>query len=96
MFTNEFILERNPTSVIFVASIFPTQGLFPSTGEFTYNGDSCYIHFDVMITGELTASRSHTGKVRILFSVHHESAWGMEVVLCLFLSVALDGDSSVL
>jgi hypothetical protein len=92
LFTNELILERNLTSVIFVASIFPTQGLFPSTGEFTYNGDSCYIHFDVMITSELTASLSHAGKVRILLSVHHENTWGMEVVLYIFLSVALDGD----
>lgn len=28
--------------------------------------------------------------------MYHESTWGVEVVLCTSLSVALDGDSSVL
>lgn len=80
MFINELILERNLISVTFVASIFPTSGLFPSTGEFTYNSDSCYVHFDVMITGELqTNDTAHAGKIRVLLSLHHESTWAMEV-----------------
>ena len=62
-----------------------------------FNGDSCYIHFDVLITSDAdNKSHSHAGNVRVLWSVYHESTWGMGVVLCTFLSVALDGDSSAL